>query len=961
MLVTLRNYQAEAVEKIKYSYRQGYKAPLLVLSTGSGKCLAKGTKIMLYDGTIKTVEQIMPGELLIGPDSKPRRVLNVCVGFGKLFEVKPTKGDPYVTNKEHVLSLVMTGKNCWRAGHKAGEPFNITVEEYLKKSKTFKHCAKGWRTGIDFPRHNDQLLLPAYFVGIWLGDGFSSMPSITTGDKEIKDYLESIAQNYGLKCRREFNSENSENIFLHTYRGNRGGNPITESLKKYGLLNNKHIPFRYKTGSRKERLSLLAGILDTDGYYNKCGYDLTLKPERLIDDIIFVARSLGFACYKSKTIKKCCNNNVSGTYWRTNINGDTDKIPCRILKKIAHKRRQKKNCLLTGIKISPVGEGNYYGFTIDGDGLFVLGDFTVTHNTIVFCNISERTAIKGNTVYILVHRDHLLRQTSDHLTLLGVPHGLIAPGHSMTGDPIQVASVWTLARRLHRMKPPALIIIDECFPAGVIVDGVPIEKIRVGYRVYSFNVGKNKVELKTVLKIFKNKPTALIKILLNNGQKIICTPGHPFYSEDKKRYIRAVDLTAGIRLKKQGGLSSLTRVDRIKILEPGSDGKFGGMCPDGYVYNIEVEGNNNYFADGVLVHNCHHTPAGTWKKILETWPSSRILGVTATPLRLDGKGLGIGAGGFFDTMIEGPDVRWFIDHNYLSQPLVYAPPTSIDLKGVRTQCGDYEKHELAFRMDKPTITGDAIKHYLRLCPNVPAILFAASVKHAEHSAEQFNAAGIPAASLTGELSDGMRKHRLQALATGQIKILTSCEIISEGTDIPIVTAAILLRPTQSTGMFLQQCGRAMRPFPGKTNAIILDHVGNCLRHGLPDDPRAWELNVGIMPGRNADKKIGPAIKTCEKCFAVYPKFLAACPQCGHVNAVNDREIKQVDGELEQLTSEHLEKMRTRRVQGMATDLAGLLAVARQRGYNPAWSHHVFNGRKAKEFKRGLSEQVRMAV
>jgi len=443
---------------------------------------------------------------------------------------------------------------------------------------------------------------------------------------------------------------------------------------------------------------------------------------------------------------------------------------------------------------------------------------TGSGKTIIFCNITERTAIKGNTVCILVHRQELLRQTSDHLTLLGVSHGLIAPGHSMTGDPIQIASVQTLARRLHRMKAPALIIIDEC----------------------------------------------------------------------------------------------------------------------------------------------HHTPAGTWKKILSTWSSSRILGVTATPIRLDGKGLGMGAGGFFDTLIQGPDTRWLIDNNFLSQPLVYAPPTNVDLKGIRTQCGDYEKHELAFRMDKPTITGDAIKHYLRLCPNAPAILFAASVKHAEHSAEQFNAAGIPAASLTGEISDSMRKHRIESLANGAIKVLTSCEIISEGTDIPVVTAAILLRPTQSTGMFLQQCGRALRPYPGKTNAIILDHVGNCLRHGLPDDPRAWELNVGIMPSRGA-KKSGPLIKTCQKCYAVYSRFMEACPQCGYVNEANEREIKQVDGELEQLTSEQLEKMRQRRQQGMVTDLAGLLAVARQRGYNPAWAHHVFNGRKAREFKRGLQEQVRMAI
>jgi DNA repair protein RadD len=443
--------------------------------------------------------------------------------------------------------------------------------------------------------------------------------------------------------------------------------------------------------------------------------------------------------------------------------------------------------------------------------------------TVVFCNIAERTARKDHSVYILVHRQELLRQTSDHLDLLGVQHGVIAPGHSMTGDAVQVASVQTLARRLHRVQPPDLVVLDEA----------------------------------------------------------------------------------------------------------------------------------------------HHAPAGTWKKILTTWPSSRILGVTATPIRMDGKGLGISVGGFFDTLVEGPTIRWLIDNGHLSQPKVYAPPTDVNLKGVRSAGGDYIQSELSARMDKPTITGSAIEHDVRLCPGVPAIAFCASVKPAEHVAGQFNAAGIEAESLTGDLSDGVRKHRIMSLASGRIKVLTACDIISEGTDIPVVTAAILLRPTQSTGLCLQQVGRALRPHPGKTHAIILDHVGNCLRHGLPDEVRKWSIDEGEVRAKNKKSASLPRSKSCEKCYAAYSVILRACPQCGHINEGSERDIKQVDGELREvnhITIDEYKRRLNRLQQGQARDLPSLLNIAHQRGYNPQWAYHVFNAKKAKEFQKNLrGQQMRLAV
>jgi DNA repair protein RadD len=459
---------------------------------------------------------------------------------------------------------------------------------------------------------------------------------------------------------------------------------------------------------------------------------------------------------------------------------------------------------------------NIRGSYINGYRAPLLVLSTGSGKTVVFCAITERVAAKRRKVYILVHRQELLRQTSEHLTLLGVAHGCIAPGYCMTGDPVQVASVQTLVRRLSRLPTPDLLIIDEC----------------------------------------------------------------------------------------------------------------------------------------------HHSNAGTWREIITTWSASRVLGVTATPCRMDGTGLGQQAGGFFDLMIEGPSIRALIDSGYLSQPIVYAPPTDVNLDTVRIRAGDYEQHELSVRMDKPKITGSAIEHYSRLCPNMPAIAFCSSVEHSEHVAKQFNEAGIPSVSLTGDLPDTVRKHRIQSLAHGGIKVLTSCDIISEGTDIPVVAAAILLRPTQSLTLFLQQCGRALRVYPGKTHSVILDHVGNCLRHGMPDDVREWSLNAEKPTPRKrkeGQEEEAQRLRMCDKCYAVMPATKLVCPQCGHVHHANGREIKQVDGTLVEMNRDMAERMRIRNRQevGMAQSLKALIELGKSRNCKPGWAYHVYNGRKAKEFQQKM--------
>jgi DNA repair protein RadD len=242
--------------------------------------------------------------------------------------------------------------------------------------------------------------------------------------------------------------------------------------------------------------------------------------------------------------------------------------------------------------------------------------------------------------------------------------------------------------------------------------------------------------------------------------------------------------------------------------------------------------------DLIVVDEAHHAVASSWARITEAWPGAYVLGVTATPTRLDGRGLRDA----FDEMVEGPDVRALIDAGWLAEYSYYAPRLAVDLSGLRIVAGDYLPHDLAARLDRPTITGDAIAHYRRHLGGRTAIAFCCTVAHAEHVACDFRAAGIPAASIDGAMRPGERAALVEMLRCGAIRVLTSCDLISEGFDAPAVGGAILLRPTASLALHRQQIGRCLRPKGDGSRAVILDHVGNVDRHGLPDAPLRWTLD-----------------------------------------------------------------------------------------------------------------------
>ena len=358
----------------------------------------------------------------------------------------------------------------------------------------------------------------------------------------------------------------------------------------------------------------------------------------------------------------------------------------------------------------------------------------------------------------------------------------------------------------------------------------------------------------------------------------------------------------------------------------------------------------------IVPDEAHHSTAGSWRKVMDARPKARILGVTATPERLDGQGLGRAYGGVFDALVLGPPVAELMKRGYLSPYTLYAPPSTLDMGRVHRRGGDFALNEAAEQVDRPTITGDAVAHYRQVCNGVPAIVFTVSIKHAEHVAENARSHGLRAEVLDGTMSDARRHHLIGALGNGGLDWLVTVDIVSEGTDIPVVGAAILLRPTASLGLYLQQVGRVLRPAPGKERAVILDHVGNCARHGLPDDERGWSL-AGTMRRGSADK--AASIRTCPKCFAAH-RIMPACPMCGFVYDIKGREIQESDGKLEEMTPDKLAALRESRAKkqqvGRARTLPELMELARQRGYGKGdteqereaarerWARHVLMGR-----------------
>jgi hypothetical protein len=341
---------------------------------GVGKCHGKGTKILMYDGSIKNVEDIEIGELLMGDDSSPRRVLSLGRGKDKIYEIKSKGWDNFTVNSEHILVL----RNRKKSSNK---PFEISVKDFLQKSKTFQEQSQLIRTSVEFEKK--EISMDPYLMGIWLGDGSRTSPhGVETADIEIISFLEEKANDYNLILRKNINRKSkSDNYYFSSGSFGKGlkleRNGFLNDLKKYNLYNctEKFIPNEYLINTTEVRKKLLAGLIDSDGYQFHKSYSISTKWINLANQITFLSRSLGFKSFISV-------KNIKGKdYYNVNISGDLSNLPIRLDRKKSEKRKQVKNVLNSGFTISEIGYDDYYGFELDGNHLYLLGDFTITHNT----------------------------------------------------------------------------------------------------------------------------------------------------------------------------------------------------------------------------------------------------------------------------------------------------------------------------------------------------------------------------------------------------------------------------------------------------------------------------------------------------------------------------------------------------------------------------------------------------
>jgi DNA repair protein RadD len=339
----------------------------------------------------------------------------------------------------------------------------------------------------------------------------------------------------------------------------------------------------------------------------------------------------------------------------------------------------------------------------------------------------------------------------------------------------------------------------------------------------------------------------------------------------------------------------------------------------------------------LVVDEAHHSCATTWASVINHFERARLLGVTATPIRADGRGLGE----FYEQMVVGPTPTWLTNEGYLAPARVLAPPIGFDPRKVSKRMGDFRMDEAAEQLGRQQV-GDAIGHYLQHLEGQTAIAFCCSVAHAEAVAEAFRERGVTASSIDGTTRN--RAELLAQLGEGSLKVLTSCELIGEGVDVPSVGGCILLRPTQSEALHLQMIGRCLRPQEGKT-AVILDHVGNVRRLGHHLEEREWSLD-----GRRVrHKEKAESVKVCPKCFCCLRSGPQPCTECGHEFESKERRTLQViDGTLQEISADQARRVRLRE-QASATTVEQLIEVGRRRGMaNPhGWARHVMASRQSK--------------
>lgn len=478
MKYELRKYQQEAVDLTKeYLLSKSEKKPvLLVEPTG---CHAINTPIIMADGTIKLVQNIILGDLILGSDSLPHIVTELHRGNQLLYKVTPVRGLPFVVNEDHILSLMSTRernnpRRAYPGNQLGGEITDIPLKEYLQKSKHWKHLRKLYHPKeVIFHHPPVTLSVPPWFLGIIIGDGstLNGVVNITSMDDEIISEVHKYAKENNLHVRTTHKNDNKAfGLHLAKHKGSENSkntNSLIIKLRELGVMEkraeHKSIPYIYKTSSIQDRLEILAGILDADGHNDGHGsFDYISKSPILASDVAFIARSVGLSVTEKACVKGC-QNGFEGVYYRLNISGDIEKIPCKLPRKQAVPRKQKKNPLVTGFKVESIGIGDYYGFTITGNHHYMTGDFFVHHNcgkSLIISNIAQ-----GLDAPLLVFQPtvEILQQNYDKLMsydTMGVTIYSASMKQKEIGN-ITLATIGSVYRKPELFKQFKYILIDE--------------------------------------------------------------------------------------------------------------------------------------------------------------------------------------------------------------------------------------------------------------------------------------------------------------------------------------------------------------------------------------------------------------------------------------------------------------------------------------------------------------------
>jgi len=556
MKITPHYFQTDAKNAIFNYFENGGKGnPLVCMPTG---CHAKNTEILMYDGSVKTVQHVREGDKLMGPDFKSRTVYTLIRGYGRMFKITPIKGESFIVNGDHILSLKTTQEKSnefYIPGRLIkGNVENITVSDYLNKSKWYKHTRKLWRAPANFPVQ-EKCTIDPWIFGCLLGDGsLLNSINLTTMDNEIALAAYSLAKQFDLKVRVETKANNLASTYYITGEKGKYNSLILAiyNLRLYGSTsNNKFIPDCYKLGDVETRLNVLAGLIDTDGSLSKNSiYDYVSKSKQLAKDVQFIARSLGLSANLSEC-RKGCQTGAIGTYYRVCISGNISIVPVHLARKKALPRLQKKDPSVTGFSIEEVEKDYYYGFNISDDHLYLTSDFMVHHNSgksVVIADFLQSVFrhFPNQRVLMLTHVWKLIQQNAQRLQQFWptAPLGIHSAGLGArdTTMPIIFGGVQSVVKTLEKDSNAFghrdLILVDECFSPDteILTESGFIRFDELGLqKVAQYNIKSRIINFDNPIKYIKRPATdGLLKLETAKNFNFMVTPGHEMIVNDEK-------------------------------------------------------------------------------------------------------------------------------------------------------------------------------------------------------------------------------------------------------------------------------------------------------------------------------------------------------------------------------------------------------------------------------------------